>query len=95
MSKKKSIFIFFSFITFILTVGVSLYNADAVNAKANNEKAQQLLKDEYEFDLTRLVVVRENSDKPEIIVIEDIQEEDGYVSSKLLQVKNNDLSKNQ
>ena len=95
MSKKKSIFIFFSFITFILTVGVSLYNADAVNAKANNEKAQQLLKDEYEFDLTRLVVVRENSDKPEIIVIEDIQEEDGYVSSKLLQVRNNDLSKNQ
>jgi hypothetical protein len=80
-----------------LLIASTFYNfgLDAVNAKANNEKVQQLLKDEYEFDLTRLVVVRENSDKPEIIVLEDIQEEEGYVSSKLLREKNNDFSKNQ
>ncbi|MCA9380082.1 S8 family serine peptidase [Candidatus Dojkabacteria bacterium] len=95
MSKKKSIFIVFSFVSFILTAGIFFYDADAVNAKANNEKAQQLLSDEYEFDLTRLVVVKENSDKPEIVVLEDIQEEEGYVSSKLLREKNNDFSKNQ
>lgn len=95
MLKIKPFFAVSFLVSIVLLVGLFVYDSSSVNAKVNNEKAQQLLKDEYEFDLTRLVVVRKNTDKPEIIVLEDIQEEEGYVSSKLLREKNNDFSKNQ
>jgi hypothetical protein len=79
----------------VLLIGLVYYEAETVNAKANNEKVQQLLNDEYEYDLTRLLIVRKNSDKPEVVIIEDVSEEEGYVSSLQLREKNKDFSKNQ
>lgn len=95
MFKIKSLFVLISLILVVIVAGLFVYDSSAVNAKANNEKVRQLLKEEYEYDLTRLLVVRKNSDKPEVVVIEDVDSDEGYISSRQLREKNKDLAKNQ
>lgn len=67
-----------------------------VVARSTDEvKTEGLLKENYEYDLTKLIVVRKNSKKPELVVLEDLEQEEGYVSSVTLREKNSDRLKNQ
>lgn len=79
----------------MLTVGLVLYDSKTVDAKTTNEKVQQLLKDEYEYDLTRLLVVKKSSKEPEMILLEELETQGAHISSKKLKEKDKDLPKNQ
>ncbi|HRN71323.1 MAG TPA: S8 family serine peptidase, partial [Candidatus Woesebacteria bacterium] len=94
MSKKKSLLAIFSLTIVMLTVGLVLYNTKTVDAKTTNEKVQQLLKDGYEYDLTKLLVVKKGSKDPELVFLEEQEYQGAHVSSKKLKENDKDLAKN-
>lgn len=111
MISRKSILIISSLVVISLAIGSFAHNTTVVNAKvrANNEKVQQMLRQDYNYDLTKLIVLRKNSTEPELVILEDLKphatydssgklkklsRKDELISSANLRVQNNDLSKN-
>lgn len=65
-------------------------NVKAQDETVVNSEAQNLVSKNYEYDLTKLIVQQEGEDKPELVILEEIEQEKGFISSRELNERNSE-----
>lgn len=74
---------------------ITTYHLTTVEARSDRaEKVKQMLSDDYEYDLTKAIILKKGSNKPEVVIIEDLVQEEGFISSNVLKDKKEKSSVN-
>lgn len=88
---NKSLILISLLILFLITT----YHLTTVEARSDRaDQVKQMLSDDYEYDLTKAIILKKGSNKPEVVVIEDLVQEEGFISSNVLKDKKEKSSVN-
>lgn len=64
---------------------------DGYKESTEGSEVEEVLNGDREYDLTKVVILREGEDKPELVVLEEVEQEKGFVSSQNLDERNSEV----